>query len=400
MNFDWHRRAQDALAQGACTNSKRAECFVKGVYPTHIKKASGSFVWDTGDHKLLDFICGLGTNLIGYANPWVTKAIIDQMENGWLGSLPHTVEVEAAERIKSLFPYVDKVRFFKEGTAACMTAIRVARAKTNRTKVLVDGYHGHADPYLSLTPPAAGVPMDLNVEKLRILGQIDESVAAVIIEPVITDWSDERMGFLKELSFACKKTGTILIFDEIITGFRWPKWSVANELGLRPDIICLGKACAGGMPLAILGFGKDVSVTEDEWFGSGTFYSDALSLKAMLATIDYLNNKVKIDDLWDRAGRFLSDFNKLAEGVVSMDGYPTRGVFRGDPVKKAIFWQEAVRAGFLFGPSYFINFEHMSYFSDVLSFAQDVCPKIKACKISLKGDLPMAPFADKVRGNS
>lgn len=397
MNFEMHRRAQDALAQGSLTNSKRAECFVKGVYPTHIKRAQGPFVWDMDGNRYIDFICGLGTNLIGYANPHVNKALHDQMEQGWLASLPMPIEVEAAEKIKSLFPFIDKVRFFKEGTTACMTAIRVARAKTDRTRVLVDGYHGHADPYLYLTPPAAGVPIDLNVEKLKSLDQITQSVAAVVVEPVITDWSDDRLAFLTALQDKCKTTGTMLIFDEIITGFRWPGWSVATKYGYRPDIICLGKACAGGMPLSILGFKEGVADTNPEWFGSGTFYSDALSLRAMMATIDYLTNKVKIDDLWERSKRFLLEFNKSTDGVVSIEGYPTRGVFSGDPVKKAIFWQEACRAGLLFGPSFFVSFDHADYFSQVLSFAQDISPKIKTCKISLKGDLPQSPFADKVR---
>lgn len=385
------------MAQGSLTNSKRIECLIKGVYPTHIKKATGPFVWDLDGNKYVDFICGLGTNLIGYANPYVTKAVTEQMESGWLASLPQTIEVEAAEKIKSLFPFVDKVRFFKEGTTACMAAIRVARAKTDRTKVLVDGYHGHGDPFLYLTPPAAGVPIDLNVAKLKSLDQITEGIAAVIVEPVITDWSDERLKYLGELQEKCKKTGTILIFDEIITGFRWPGLSVSTKYGFRPDIICLGKACAGGMPLAILGFKKGVADTDPQWFASGTFYSEALSLKAMMATIDYLNNKVNINDLWERSSHFLLQFNKAAEGVVSIEGYPTRGVFRGDPVKKAIFWQEACRAGFLFGPSFFISFDHVDYFNQVLSFTQDICPKINQCRIVLKGDMPESPFADKVR---
>ena len=216
MSFEWHRRSLKAFAQGSLTNSKRPECLVMGVYPTHIKKASGAFLIDTEGKKYLDFICGLGSNLIGYANPFVLKAIKDQIESGWLASLPFTTEVEAAEKIKDIFPFVDKLRFFKEGTTACMAAIRIARAKTKRTKVLSDGYHGHTDSFLSLTPPAAGVPIDLNMERFSSLSQINEGIAAVIIEGIqgVAGIHEASDAFFQAIRKLCDAHGAVYIAED------------------------------------------------------------------------------------------------------------------------------------------------------------------------------------------
>lgn len=394
--WEWYRRANESIAQGALTNSKRVECLVKGVSPTHIKKAEGCFVYDTEGKKYLDFICGLGTNLLGYANAHIQKAVVARLSSGWLGSLPFTSEVEAAELVKNWFPFVDRVRFLKEGTTACQSAIRIARAHTGRSRVLSHGYHGHADPFISLTPPSLGVPEDGNIETFSQWEQLDETVAAVIIEPIITEWGQERIMYLAQLREKCTKLGIVLIFDEIITGFRWPKFSFACWSGIHPDIILLGKACAGGMPLSIIGLGRGIGEGK-EWFVSGTFHGDLLALAALTTTFELLINKHKIDDLWSEGDDFLKSFNELAPDKIKILGYPTRGVFTGDALFKALFWQEAARAGILFGPSFFLCFPHIEHLKSVLSFAQDIIPKIRQGKIELLGEMPASPFSAKAR---
>lgn len=394
--WEWYRRAKDSIAQGSLTNSKRVECLVKGVSPTHIKKAEGCFVYDVHDKKYMDFICGLGTNLFGYGNAHIVDAVKKQMSDGWLASIPFTKEVEAAELVKNWFPFVEKVRFLKEGTTACQSAIRIARASSGRTKVLSHGYHGHADPFISLTPPALGVPDDPNIFTLEKLNQIDDKTAAVIIEPIITDWSPARINYLQDLKAQCRKVGALLIFDEIITGFRWPKFSFANWSGVYPDIILLGKACAGGFPLSIVGLSNRVSDLK-QWFVSGTFHGDCLALAAFTETVSLLMNKYKIEELWESGEDFMRDFANLGQDKIKITGYPTRGVFEGDPLIKALFWQEAAKAGILFGPSFFLCFPHKEHLASVLSFAQDIIPKILAGKIELEGDMPASPFSQKAR---
>lgn len=394
--WEWYRRATDAIAQGALTNSKRVECLVKGVTPSHIKSCTGPFVFDTDNKKYLDFICGLGTNLFGYKDPHIIKAINEQLETGWLASLPFELEVEAAEAIKSEFQFIDKVRFLKEGTTACQSAIRIARAHTGRTKVLSSGYHGHSDMFISLTPPAVGVPDDRNIEAFTDFKQIRSDVAAVIIEPVLLEYNKARVEWLIELKRKCEINGVVLIFDEIITGFRFLKRAVALESGVFPDILLLGKACAAGMPLSIIGLKRGIGEGK-EWFVSGSYHGEALSLRVLLKTMELLRNKYKINDLWEKGEDFQLAFNQILPDKLKIKGYGTRGAFEGDLTTKGLFWQEAIRAGILFGPSFFLNFAHIPHLAGVLDFAKDILPKIERGDVKLIGELPASPFSQRAR---
>lgn len=396
LDFDLYRRAHASIAQGALTNSKRVECLVKGVTPTHLVRGNGAYTFDVNGKRYIDFICSLGTNLFGHANPYITQTIAEQLQNGWLFSMGSQVEVEAAEMVKNYFQFVDKVRFLKTGTEACMAAIRIARAHTRRSKVLSAGYHGHADPFLSLTPPHLGVPEDKNIESFTNLNQIREDIACVILEPIVTEDSPKRREWLNEVKTKCQKNGVLLIFDEIITGFRWPRLSFSLDSGIYPDIICLGKAMGGGLPLSCVGLRPGIGNSQD-WFVSGTYYGETLSLKTMMKVFWLLENRFKINTLWDNGKFFLEAFNTIAPEKLKIEGYPTRGVFVGDPMTKALFWQEACRAGILFGPSWFYGFQNMEHRDVVLSFARDILPKIKAGQVELKGELPVTPFAQKLR---
>lgn len=396
MSFEWHRRAQDSIHNAALTNSKRPECFVMGVYPTHVTSGRGCHLTDTDGKRYVDFICGLGSNLFGYGNHLISEAVISQLHKGSVYSLSSTLEVEAAERLKSLFPFVGKVRFLKTGTEAAMGAIRIARAHTGRMRVLSHGYHGHADPFLSLVPPGFGVPKHPDIETLSSLEQIDESVACVIVEPVITDYSDQRREYLMQLKEKCNKMGALLIFDEIITGFRWPNYSVSNQTGITPDVILLGKALGGGLPLSVIATKPKIGDGK-EWFVSSTFAGDTLALSAFLKCTDILRKEYSLLALWDSGTSFLEEFNAIAPDLVKIDGYPTRGVFVGTAQNKAVFFQECCKAGILFGPSWFYNFPHMEVKDFVLSTVKDILTRMKSGMVSLEGKMPESPFAEKVR---
>lgn len=396
MTYEWHRRAQNAISQASITNSKRPDCFIFGVYPTHVTRGEGCFLYDTNNKKYIDYICGLGTNLLGYANPVITKAISDQMALGSLFSLSSTTEVLAAERLKDKIGFIKKVRFFKTGTEACMASIRIACAHTERSKILSDGYHGWSDTFLSLQPPHLGVPEFSHISKLTDLAQITTEIACVIVEPVITDYSLERLQYLQQLKAKCKSTGTLLIFDEIITGFRFPKWTFSQWSGITPDIICLGKAIANGMPLAVVGLGEGIGDNK-EWFASGSYCGETLSLASMMKVIELLNNTYSLDDLWKAGESFQKSFNEIWPEKVRIEGYPTRGVFVGDEVAKALLWQECCRAGILFGSSFFYNFRHMDFNDLILNSIRDVVTKIKSGAVRLEGTLPKKPFAQTIR---
>lgn len=398
-HFAAHRRAQNCIAQGYLTNSKRPESLVKGVYPTHVTRGLGAFLWDTAGKRYLDFICGLGTSLLGYANERVNGAVAEQMRRGATHSLASTTELEAAEKLKELFPFVDAVKFLKSGSEACSAATRIARAATGRHLVLSEGYHGWHDQFTCLVPPAIGVPPSLAASIERFTGpeQIDRNVAAVIVEPVITDWSRGRIEQLKALREACDKVGALLIFDEVITGFRFPKFSVASYFGVTPDLICLGKAIANGLPLAAVG-GKYAVMNCDEYFVSSSYAGETLSLAAAVTTMTLLQTKVfDLETLWQKGDGFLKRFNAMAEGLLRIDGYPTRGAFAGEPMAKGLFWQEACKAGLLFGPSWFLSFPAADELPNVMGTLEAILGRIRRGEVRLEGELPRSPFAQRVR---
>lgn len=396
MNFEWHRRANDSIHHGALTNSKRPECFVKGIYPTHIKRGEGCYLYDSENKKYIDFITALGSSLLGYANYHLNEAIILQIHKGTVYSFSSIIEVEAAEKLKEIFPFIGKLRFLKTGTESANAAIRIARSHTKRNKILSSGYHGWSDPFVSLTPTAIGVPVQNDIETLNSIDQIDETVAAVIIEPVMTDFSQERTQYLQSLKEKCKKTGTLLIFDEIITGFRFPNFSFSNHSGIHPDIILLGKAIGAGLPLSVVATRTGIGENQD-WFVSSTFAGDTLALAGMIKLIELLRNNYKLDNLWIEGARFQEQFNEIAPDIIKIEGYPTRGIFVGNQQNKALFFQEACKAGILFGPSFFYNFSHVKVSDLVINSCKDILSRIKNKSITLEGELPALPFAQRVR---
>lgn len=387
-----YRRANLAIAHGALTNSKRPQCLVKGVYPTHLTKGKGAFVWDTRGNKYIDFICGLGTSILGYANDEVNDACIQALKKGSSLSFGSVLEVETAERVKECFPWVERVRFLKTGTEACLAALRIARTKTGYKSIYSEGYHGWSDEFTSLTPPALGIPEQAHITK----GDYPPAgTAALIVEPIITDASQARMERLREMRKRCDETKTVLIFDEIITGFRYPKFGVSNS-AVEPDIVLLGKAIANGMPLSIVA-GKSAVMECDEYFVSSTFAGDMVSLAAAHKTMGLLQTKYRIDYLWESGAKFILAFNQLSPDLVTIEGYPTRGVFKGEILNKALFWQECCKAGILFGPSFFFNFSHIELSDVVLSTCKDILLRIRNGLVSLEGELPVTPFAQKAR---
>jgi glutamate-1-semialdehyde 2,1-aminomutase len=404
--FQIHRRAQDCIAQGYLTNSKRPESLVKGVYPTHVKRGEGAYLIDHGGKRYLDFICGLGTNILGYGNETVDRAIGAELRNGFSHSLATHHEIETAEKIKELIPFIDCVKFLKTGSEACSAAVKIARAKTGRDLVFSEGYHGWSDQFVSLTPPAVGVPKwpafgyfehsSNPIRQLSISSHIDEQVAAVIIEPVITDFSQERVDWLRALREKCTKSGTLLIFDEVITGFRFPKFCVSSYFGVTPDLIVLGKAIANGMPLAAVG-GKYSVMNCDEYFISSSYAGETLSLVAAKTTMTLLQTKYDLEWLWKQGAQFIEEFNGLWPGALSIEGYPSRGVLKGEPLTKALFMQEACKAGMIFGPSWFLSFPAAAEWKDAMVAIKGIVTRIRTNQVALEGEVPRSPFAQRVR---
>lgn len=396
-DFSFHKRAQRCIGQTYLTNSKRPESLIKGVYPTHASKGQGCYLWDTSGKKYIDYITGLGTNLLGYANDTINASVMASLRSGNLFSLASDQEIVTAEKLKELFPFVDCFKFLKSGSDACSAAVKIARAATGRKWVLSEGYHGWHDNFVSLTEPHLGVlpSSDLCMQTLDEDTSFDD-IAAIILEPVITDYSSERVEYLHALRQKCTKSGTLLIFDEIITGFRFPKFSVSRFFGVEPDLICLGKAMANGFPLAAVG-GKYATLNADQYFVSSTYAGCVDALKACEKVCELLQKQYKLDELWEEGARFIKKFNSFWPEKIQIEGYPSRGVFKGDEKIKALLFQEACFAGILLGPSWWMNFPLMQKSFAVLDTLKDIIYRIQSGNVELLGSMPSSPFAQKMR---
>jgi len=392
-------RAQNCIAQDVLTNSKHPRSHVNGIYPKQVRGGVGSHLYDLDNNKYLDYICGLGANLVGYGNETVNAAIIKNLYGGFSHSFPTHHEVECAEKLKQIFTFVDKFKFLKSGSEACTAAIRIARSATGRDVVLSEGYHGWHDDFVGLTPPASGVPKRDFVKTLKSLKDVTKKVAAVIVEPVIVDNSRERIEWLKALKERCDETGVILIFDEVITGFRYKDYSCASNFNIYPDLIIIGKAMANGLPLAAVGGKKEIM--DGNYFISSTYAGEVLSLVACQAVVDLMQRKsdFNINYLWAEGQHFIDEFNKFLPEKIKIVGYPTRGVFEGDELTRALFFQECAKARILFCKSWFYNFAHISHNEEVLAYIEQILFKIKQGNVQLEGDMPSSPFAMKVREN-
>lgn len=395
------KRAQESIAQGALTNSKHPRSFVGGISPTHCIGGNGVHLTTAENGEFLDYMCALGANLVGYGNAQIGTAIHRQMLFGITHSLPTTIEIAAANSIKQIAPFAERVKFLKTGTDAAVASLKIARAYTGRKQVLSDGYHGWSDEFVSLTPPALGCVGGDFIHKLSDLSQITSDTAAVIIEAVVTDWSPERGAYLQKLRERCTQVGAMLIFDEIITGLRFPSFTVARHFNIDPDIMLLGKALGGGLPLsAVLGKAK---VMDGDYFVSSTFAGETLSLAAMMEMLRLLmtSPRYRLQDLWEAGAIFQERFNAIDPGVIKIEGYPTRGRFvTPDSYTWALFLQEMALAKILFCKSFFFAFGHAQHTDMVIRVAHDVIGRIRRGAVQLKGEPPVEPFAARVRGNA
>lgn len=391
----FRQRSDRYIAQGALTNSKRPSCFVDGVYPTHFNRAQGCYLWTPDGKRYIDFVCGLGANLLGYARKEINEAVKSALDKGNLYSLASTIEVDFAESIHNYFPLIEQIKVLKSGTTGCDAAIRIARAHTKKSLVYSDGYHGHSDDFVSLTPPACGVPGKRDWIHKYEAGVYLKDAAAVIVEPVITDYSQQRIEELKALRAECTLYGALLIFDCTITALRFPGMSFSQWSGIKPDLIVMGKALGNGLPISIVG-GSAKIMSGSEYFISTTYAGDTLPMVAAMKVLPLV--KEGLQAMWDAAERFQTDFNTLAPDTIRLDGYPMRGVlWAKDDLIKALFMQEMCKAGVLFGSSWFWCEPHSYEAPLVLELVKVVVQKIKNNGVKLEGKLPKKPFAQQQR---
>jgi glutamate-1-semialdehyde 2,1-aminomutase len=300
-----------AVIPGGVNSPVRAWQAVGGS-PRFIDRARGAWLWDRDGRQYLDFVGSWGPLILGHAHPAVVGAVTAAAERGTSFGAPTQAEVELAELIAGALPGVDQVRLVSSGTEAAMTAIRVARAHTGRDRIVkfAGCYHGHSDGLLvrsgsgGLTlgvPDSAGVPVDIarltevatfndldSVQKILMQPQSD--VAAVIVEPVVGNMGTvlPEAGFLQGIRDLTLKHGVVLIFDEVITGFRVAWGGAQSRFGVTPDLTCLGKIVGGGLPLAAIGGRKEIMeqlAPVGRVYQAGTLSGNPIAVAAGLATL-------------------------------------------------------------------------------------------------------------------
>lgn len=365
----WAKRAEAVIPGLSQTFSKAPSQFVRGVAPLCLERGRGCRVWDVDGNEFIDTTMALAPVSLGYCDPEVDAAVAAQMKSGTILSQPHPLEVEVAETLKRLIPCAEMSRFAKNGSDATAAAVRLARYATGRDIVAAGGYHGWQDWYIGTTTRAGGVPKAVSAltktfsyNKLDTLQAIfDENkgrVAAVILEPIGIE--EPQPGFLEEVATLTRREGALLIFDEIVTGFRVGLGGAQAHYGVIPDLACFGKAMANGFPLSAVVGRADLMRRFDEIFFSGTFGGELLSLAACKATIGVMEKKPVIAHLWNMGRRLQDGYNTLAKAVglgdhTSCVGLPVHTVIpykneAGEPwwELKSLVQQEAVRRGLLF----------------------------------------------------
>ena len=379
------KRSQALLERAKATIPCQTQClskgptqFVQGVAPVYLQRAEGSHVWDVDGNEYIDFMSALGPICLGYNYARTNEAIRRQLEDGTTFSLMHPLEVEVAELLTEVIPCAEMVRFGKNGSDVTSAAVRIARAYTGREHLAQWGYHGWHDWYAVTTSRNQGIPKQLaelvhpfiynKIESLeKIFQQHPEDIAAVIMEPVGIIAPENN--FLVEVKKLCKRYGALLIFDEVITGFRWSLGGAQEYFQVVPDLACFGKSIANGMPLsAVVGSREVMSISADVFF-SLTFGGECLSLASAVATINELREKNVIEYIWRQGKRLQAGLNQLSRECGLGDnircvGYPVRSVvqFEIDNINslllKTVFQQEVIKRGVLFAGYHNLSFSH------------------------------------------
>ena len=376
----WLSRAAKVIPSCTQTFSKGPTQFVQGVAPIYLERGSGSHVWDVDGNEYIDYVLGLGCVILGYAYPRVNEAITRQLEKGIAFTLMHPLEVEVAELIVKHNLSAEMVRFGKNGSDATTGAVRIARAYTGREKVACAGYHGWHDWFIVSTTRNLGVPKfnrelvkcfsynDIDGLK-RIFEENPTEIAAVILEPSTFD--EPKGGFLSGVKELTRKHGALLIFDEVVTGFKIGMSGAQGYYEVIPDLTCLGKSIANGMPLSAIAGKREIMEVFDRAFYSFTFGGETLSLAAAQATLLELEEKNVHAHLWKLGASLKDGYNRLVEESDLIDytrcaGLPPRTLVRwyepgkkGDSLLlKSVFQQECLKRGVLYTGVQHVCFSH------------------------------------------
>jgi glutamate-1-semialdehyde 2,1-aminomutase len=361
------RLAEAVIPLGSQTFSKSKTQYPLGVSPFFASKGSGSYLWDVDGNKYVDLVASLAAVTLGYGDPEINKAVKRQLKKGVSLSLSSKLETVVAEKIIDLVPSAEMVRFAKNGSDATSAAVRIARYFTRRDHIISIGYHGWHDWYIGSTTRSMGVPSAVQALTLsaryndlshveNLFEEVKGDVAAVILEPMNS--VDPAPGYLESLRSFCSSNNILLIFDEVITGFRFANGGAQELFGITPDLSCFGKGIANGFPISVIAGKREIMEGFKEVFFSGTFGGELLSLTAANVVLDKVKDGRVIPELY-RVGQAIqegltSEISHKKYEFVNLSGNPTwtflNWTLSSDALQnqvKTYFLQEMFKRGIL-----------------------------------------------------
>ncbi len=355
-----------AVIAGGVNSPVRAFAGVGGE-PVFIKSAEGAYLQGEDDRRYIDYVGSWGPMILGHAHPDVLSAVIETAKNGLSFGAPSVLETKIAEKICQLVPSIEKLRMVSSGTEATMSAIRLARGHTRRDKILkFEGcYHGHSDSLLikagsgALTlgvPSSPGVPAVLaehtitlpynDIDALRVVfDEVGEQLACVIVEPIAGNMNmvPPIAGFHETLRELCTGSGCVLIFDEVMTGFRVAKGGAQSIFGITPDLTTLGKIVGGGMPAAAFGGRADIMADlapDGPVYQAGTLSGNPLAMAAGLATLQQIEVPGFYESLRNKTARLIEGLQGAADDA----GIPMATEYEGGMFGLVFTAAESVRS--------------------------------------------------------
>lgn len=362
----------------AQTYSKSYRYFSKGYAPSYMDHGDGCRMYDVDGNEFIDFMCALGPITVGYNNPEVNKAVIEQVNKFASGSMQSELEVLLAEKLCEIIPCAEMVRFVKNGGDATTAAVRLARAYTGREIVLMSGYHGMQDWSIGASENNKGVPkavceltINFTYNDLADLEKKlkENEVAAVILEPIQSNGPKD--GYLEGVKELVHKYGAILIFDEVVSGFHYALGGAQEVFGVTPDLVAFGKGMGNGYPIsAVAGKRELLEQIEQGVFISTTFGGDSIAMAASLATLKILATPGYYDHI-NKIGTIIRDGIQERidkhdlNDVLSVSGMPAHcGVaFEGHGSLnyldiQSIYSQTMLQNGIYVFAIYFLNMHH------------------------------------------
>ena len=348
-----YKRSSELFAQakkvlpGGVNSPVRAFNAVGGE-PIFIKKAEGAYLFDEDDRKYIDYIASWGPLIFGHVYQPVIDAVTEKAKKGTSFGIPTEIEIQIAELAVSMVPNIDKIRFVNSGTEACMSAIRLARGYTGREKIIkfAGCYHGHSDSFLieagsgAVTfgsPSSPGITQGTAKDTLlakyndiqsveRLFDTNKDQIAGVIIEPVAGNMGciPPKKGFLEALRKLCTEHGTLLIFDEVMTGFRLAKGGAQEALNIDADIITFGKVIGGGLPVGAFAARNEIMkhlAPEGPVYQAGTLSGNPLAMSAGFAMLSELNRN---PDIFESLNKKTTYLHKGFENILSKTSIPYR----------------------------------------------------------------------------